>query len=896
MGLFNGTRVVPRPEASHMPDLLVKGVFHNEYKTIEEKHNSRGELVAEVQVQTPKLAVTALDIGTGIYHQVKSEANLTAPTEVAGMTMADLLDIYGLSLMESMVKACPVLHDPRKGDPEVPLEGLARPLYPAQHSCVTTALKLFEQKDQGVILMGEIGSGKTSVALATAHALKSQHVLVMCPPHLLEGWREQVEAVVPHYQVKVLDSIQDVRDFATTKVPTVALLSRERAKLGHGWVSVKDRCPSCHTPLEDRDYSVKRERCSSVIRTPANPVAQWMQRHGLPLVRYLGERSLVLSAFNHAPKVQGHFQTAPVEEFDAEAIRPHLIRLMEITKDPAIEQWLSWVDPTLAIPLYERSLRENANPDQAMIEHQKLLLLSSPPGSEYERVQHLYGVSWAAFDKQHAYIHGREDKYTYDYTFRDYADRKYRGAPMASSQALLMLLLQVRSKSVWRERHCDEFLYQAVPEPRRYPLATWITHNVPDCMDFLILDECHEVAGDGTAQAHAAQRLLQTKAPTMLLSGSLSNGYADSLFGSMQAVSPKFRAAFGRKDRVAFIDRYGYWKRVVRHDDVEQVKSFGSNSDRVMKITSKAGQAPGVVPMFLLEHLLPVAVTLQKEDLRIGIPPTSEHVSKVFMTGEIQANYLMMKEKLITLIKQTRFKPGYAGKLWGALTRLPTYLDRAACGPFELRWPENVPEVGGELICEVPQSDPSILLPKEQWMLDTVASELNEGRNVMIFGWHSEVCPRLMQLLQDQGFDPVYLEADKVPTGKRQAWITKNVVKPNKRILIVNPVAVQTGLNNLVHFHSVLWMENPACNPFVFRQAFGRIDRIGQTMPTRSLFPLYEDSAQEPLHKLLLHKVGVSRSVDGLDPEAALLAAGVAEQGYAGYSVGRELFRMLTGE
>jgi hypothetical protein len=91
-------------------------------------------------------------------------------------------------------------------------------------------------------------------------------------------------------------------------------------------------------------------------------------------------------------------------------------------------------------------------------------------------------------------------------------------------------------------------------------------------------------------------------------------------------------------------------------------------------------------------------------------------------------------------------------------------------------------------------------------------------------------------------------------------------------------------------------MENPSCNPLIYRQAQGRTDRIGQKKETRFFFPLYEKSVQEQTHKLLMHKVGVSRGVDGLDPEAALKAAGVLDESYSGFSVGRELYRMLTGE
>jgi hypothetical protein len=60
-------------------------------------------------------------------------------------------------------------------------------------------------------------------------------------------------------------------------------------------------------------------------------------------------------------------------------------------------------------------------------------------------------------------------------------------------------------------------------------------------------------------------------------------------------------------------------------------------------------------------------------------------------------------------------------------------------------------------------------------------------------------------------------------------------------------ITVQTGLNNLVYFADEVWLENPACNPVVYRQAVGRVDRIGQKKPTSIMFPLYQGTSQVDL-------------------------------------------------
>lgn len=77
-------------------------------------------------------------------------------------------------------------------------------------------------------------------------------------------------------------------------------------------------------------------------------------------------------------------------------------------------------------------------------------------------------------------------------------------------------------------------------------------------------------------------------------------------------------------------------------------------------------------------------------------------------------------------------------------------------------------------------------------------------------------------------------------------------------------------------------------------QAVGRVDRIGQTKETRIFFPVYDSPGQTKLHELLMLKVAVSMSTDGLDPDGALAASGAGETSdYAGLSVGKALYDML---
>lgn len=418
----------------------------------------------------------------------------------------------------------------------------------------------------------------------------------------------------------------------------------------------------------------------------------------------------------------------------------------------------------------------------------------------------------------------------------------------------------------------------------------------------ILVHNCHEVGTDGSAQERAAHRLSGLRKPTVLMTGSLMNGYARSLFANWWALFPKFREAFGREDQRRFVDRFGYRKRLIQDVDRDtgKIQEFGSRTDRVDRKEKDLGDAPGLLPLFILEYLLPHAATIQKADLALELPPCRDIPIRVKATQEQMGRHMGMLRDLLDQVKADVFTD-LMGKLWGQVAESPSQLDRATAdvgggegGSYEVRYPESV---GAGLVHRVEPFSADNVMPKEQWVMDLLANtEFPEGRNVIVFTWHTELLPRMQRLLQARfGFKAPILDPAKVPTGKRQAWITTNVVNKRARVLLANPVCVQTGLNNLVYFSSEVWMENPACNPFIFRQARGRVDRIGQKAPeTRIYFPIYDSVGPNKLHSLLLHKVGVSMATDGLDAESALQAAGVGETGAgSSFSVGKELYRIM---
>lgn len=932
-GLFNGARVTSKTRK--FPPLLVKGVFDREYKTIDERTNKDGEVTSVVQVQQPKLVTTILDLRAKRYHVLGSDTRETAASNVATMTVADLLRHYGDSLMGVMRRQCPVLYDPT-ALPRTRLASSPRRLFSAQAHAARALVKLLERGDNA-ILLGEIGSGKSTVSLVAARTRGARRPLILCPPHLLQSWRNEAKSVLPNAELRVISTIEDVEAIAATPPDrtVIAVMSREAAKLAHAWAGVGGRaCPKCgaELPPPDVDLGKKRARCGATKWTPRDRLGRITVDLAQRLAAYAPGhhvlRSIVaLSSGRHGERRLEWMRDNRARGFCGLAVDDvaEAVALLitsssdDHEKRESAQRAILWA--CLAVGDDEFTARVARavaahDPPHVYDSFSSRVALLLPPDGEAQRalVEELragraerWGDPWAGFART-----VEDAKNGVEWTraagirvsWKDGALALADGVKPRSITAATSMLEAMTSAATFRtSRECGEFLFQAVPEPRRVALAQHVARYYPRLFDFLILDEGHEYASDTSAQSFSAHRLSGLGMPTILMTGTIMNGYAESLFVNMWALSKDFRREFARDEKQRFVDRYGYRKRLVSERDASRASEveYGSQSDRITTSERVIGNAPGVLPLFLLRHLLPIAVTLHKSDLAIDLPPCTQEKCDVEPTPEQKKRFDRLREALVAQIKEDRFEEGLAGKLWGQLAELPSYLDRATSdvgncdsGDYEIRYPESVLE--GRLVASEPGFASSELLPKEAWMLDRVERELAEGRRVMVFAWHVKLLPRLARLIEERIGERVpILHADKVGTAKRQEWIDREVVKKGARVLVTNPVAIQTGLNNLVHFASEVWMENPACNPVVFRQAIGRVDRIGQKLETRIFFPVYAGTLQENLYDLLAKKVAVSVSTDGLDPESALLAAGVGESdALAALSIGRQLWAMMN--
>jgi hypothetical protein len=143
------------------------------------------------------------------------------------------------------------------------------------------------KRHKGVVLDGEMGCGKTYVAVGAAVIaalrlkLRLSRVFVTCPPHMTRKWAREIQSTTPRAQVVVIHSpssksapgplVQLRRAMelaASPRSPVFIVCSREQLKLsyrsrpaaierrrpGQRFTSVTDLCcPDCWRPLLDKD-------------------------------------------------------------------------------------------------------------------------------------------------------------------------------------------------------------------------------------------------------------------------------------------------------------------------------------------------------------------------------------------------------------------------------------------------------------------------------------------------------------------------------------------------------------------------------------------------------------------------------------------------------------------
>ena len=906
-GMFNGRRIEPNDPSRH-PALLAKGVYTREFVEVDTKHNKDGDLTGVVEIECPRLQLTVLRLDTFEFHELAAGVEPSGSDDPAEWTPADLLLHYDRGLAGLLAKQFPPIHDPLDPDQALPLPVLDRTPFPGQVPVLNAALKLFAL-GRNPVLQAETATGKTTLGLFLHAALSSRHhatlsaalshlgyergvrkvrrTLVVCPPHLLDTWTGEAAAVDASLRVRIVHCASDLDD----PDAEVFVLSRERAKLGHGYRGVDTRCPRCGAEItrSARLNASGRHRCRAKRRIPTNAEARLTQELARLLVPLAPDNDLVRN-----------YAYGAILERRANS---------PASKDASLARRAARTLLTLVLWEYRRTVLHAPEDEFSYNLHYSLptfYVLAGQPLSARAALEALAADPRCSDSSRVRQTIAHLDRAVSSTSSTDLTAGRSSASCSDLVEALTSRLEKLAREATWDSGSvCGEPLFQAEP-PCRIPLANVISRRYKRRFQLLLLDEAHEYNHASSAQSKSAQRLISLPGvPTVLLTGSLMGGFASSLFTLFWATSSAFRSEFQREDRTAFSRRYGYLKtlREVGASPNAQ-RRYGAHSDTE---TSRriVGEAPGIRPSFILRHLLPTSLPLHVKDLGIHVPepvfeslplePEPEHP----LDQELLHEYQTRRDDLVDIVRRDCFDPERSGKMLGALMHFRSYLDRATddLPPFEVREPASL---SGSLLWACRAFPATYRTPKERAFLGLVQGRLDAGEKILVFVEHtrSGLPKRLQSILGEVDVSAKILDTVRVSTAKRRAWIDRHVIDQGVRVLIVNPEAVKTGLNNLIAFSTAVWYEMTH-SAFTFRQAVGRLPRPGQTRQPYILMPYYSGTSQEIAHRHVARKVEASLQTDGFDIRAALEAAGASNEHTqaiaSAMSLGQAIYRQLTG-
>ena len=389
---------------------------------------------------------------------------------------------------------------------------------------------------------------------------------------------------------------------------------------------------------------------------------------------------------------------------------------------------------------------------------------------------------------------------------------------------------------------------------KKYPIAKYVRERMKDVFDYCLVDECHEAKGL-TEQGQAVADLISVSKKSVLLTGTLLNGYADGLYYLLWRTVPKLMRKEGFKfsDEAEFARIYGVNSRESRYAITNGIRGRRIGA-------TKEKRLPGVSPLVFTKFLLEHAVFLSLTDMSSGLPGYEEIPVPVTMDYDLSVAYNNF---------ENAFRNYVGGR--GSKKALGPFLQSLAAYPDcpHMVSPIIDPETG--TLIYSPEELPKEQRSKEEDLLALVQERLEAGEKVMIFySWvnKTDIGESLLDMFANNGIKAYEMKSNVSP-DKREEWVNKHLEK-GMDVLICNPKLVETGLT-LLDFTSIIFYQM-GHNLFTMRQASRRSWRLSQTKDVKVYFMYDQSSIQEQTLSLMATKLQAAMALEGKFSEEGLRA------------------------
>lgn len=404
--------------------------------------------------------------------------------------------------------------------------------------------------------------------------------------------------------------------------------------------------------------------------------------------------------------------------------------------------------------------------------------------------------------------------------------------------------------------------------PRKFAPALFIKKYLKGYFDFCLLDEAHKYEGAGTAQANAAHALMKVSDFTLCLTGTITNGKADSFFYLFYMLDPRRmkKLGFAYTDVVEFSRRYGTVETVYESDG-----DASYNAASRGRVIQSPRVKPGISPVLFMDFLLDCSVFLDLSDLAKHLPSLTEEVELLPLPSDVYGAY----NSTIGTLKEALHSKEGAGMLSAILQFGLSYPDK----PYG-RKPLVSPYVEDCVVADIKNFEeyekPDSLMPKEERLCEIVREELSQNRNCFVYcsytgDGETNITYRLQELIEKncnlKGQVQI-LQSSSPPPQKREEWI-KQKASQGIRVFICNPKCVETGLDFCFDYHGkhfnypTIIFYQVSYELSVMWQASRRAYRLNQTEDCKVIYMAYENTLQAAALEIMAEKQAAASAIQG---------------------------------
>ena len=409
------------------------------------------------------------------------------------------------------------------------------------------------------------------------------------------------------------------------------------------------------------------------------------------------------------------------------------------------------------------------------------------------------------------------------------------------------------------ELNNDSFVIRA---PRLYSIAKYIRRYWTGMVDFFIADEIHNFKAKDSAQGQAFGHLLRSARKSILLTGTLLNGKASSIFYILFRAFPRMmlKAGYSYDDCTRFWTTYGVSKTVTNR----RVTSSGSVRDS----GDSAKELPGISPLVFTKFLLESAVFLNMRDISDGLPGYTEHPMPVDMSYEMRRHFDEVNGDLRSMLTPFALRRDHDVSGAQVMSQVVNTM---------LLWPDcpydNPPikSKEGTVVYNVP-SYHDLIYTKEEEMMRIIDEHIALGEHVLVyyhFTKRTDLGSRLVERIRSHNYQATELQTNTSKSENRSAWIDEQVEK-GLQVLVCNPKLVENGLD-LLPFTTIIWFQT-GYELNTLRQASRRSWRLNQTNDVNVYYLYYKDCPQQDAMSLMATKLQAALAIEGEFSEEGLSA------------------------